>query len=361
MRSPKILFFIAKGKGGAQKISILISKMLFLCNYDVKIIFVGKEKEQDMSDLVPEGIPVEYLTIKNVWDFLTIRVFAKIKKNRPDLVFSSIMYLNIRVILAAKIYRKVKIVIRQDNMLDRVRKDWLFLVKKTYPMATIIIAQQQEMKLQMQEKLGLKPESVVVLNNPVDYDDLIKKSSTRSPYEKYPMNIVKYVWSGNFMESGSKGQDILIKAFKIVHEKTPSAHLFLLGLYDSQSYYYKKIKNFIVENKLDYYVHILGFQENPYPWIKFSDCFVMPSRIEGLPNALIESMFLGKPVVASKCIPIIEEIVKDSYNGYLVEVGDFESMAKAMEKACLLHDFCTTYKAPSCLDVKKIFDRSFLC
>ena len=70
----------------------------------------------------------------------------------------------------------------------------------------------------------------------------------------------------------------------------------------------------------------------------------MPSRQEGLPNALIEAMFLKRPVVATLCIPVIGRIVKDGYNGYLAESENVSSLALCMLKAPELKHFEMTYQ-----------------
>lgn len=66
---------------------------------------------------------------------------------------------------------------------------------------------------------------------------------------------------------------------------------------------------------------------------KNANCFVLPSRVEGLPNSLVDAMFLCRPVVATRCIPMIERMVEEGVNGYTVPVGDIELMADAMIKA----------------------------
>ena len=81
----------------------------------------------------------------------------------------------------------------------------------------------------------------------------------------------------------------------------------------------------------------------------------MPSRKEGLPNSLIDAMYLGKPVVATTCIPVISRIVRDGYNGILVAPEDVEAMAAAMQKAIYLKDFKMTYTPASKEDFISLF------
>ena len=102
-------------------------------------------------------------------------------------------------------------------------------------------------------------------------------------------------------------------------------------------------------------MHFTGFSDNPYKWLKYADCFVLASRREGLPNTLIEASYVGVPVVATKCLGVISDIVKDGYNGYMVEMDDVDGMSDAMAKAVLLRDFTMVYKGATKNDFVSLF------
>lgn len=354
MKKKKVLFFLPKGIGGAQKMSIVISQLLPKELYDIKYVIVGKKKEDDMSYLINNQSLIKHVNIINAWDFMTFRLMLILKKEKPDIVFSSIVYLNIRVILAAKFVGNIKIIIRNDNMLTTQCWFYLALLKYTYPKADVIIAQQEEMKTDLLKCIGGDEKKIVVKYNPVDYNLIQKKTAEPSPYNDD--ETIKYIWTGNFMSSGSKGQDVLVKAFKKVHEKLPNAHLYLLGMCVGNGIYFSSVKDLVESLGLNDYVHFVGFQKNPYTWIKNADCFVLPSRIEGLPNALIDGMILKKPVVATACIPLISRIVKNGYNGYVVSSEDYLAMANAMVKALELKGFEMIYKPSVAEDFIPLFN-----
>lgn len=349
----KVLFILPKDIGGAQKMTIVISQLLPKEDYFVTYLVVGRKTHNDMSYLISDKSKIKYLNIHNAWDFLTLRLVRILKEEKPDIIFSSLMYLNVRVIMAANIVGGIKIIIRNDNMLKNLRKDLFLLMKLTYKKAHLIIAQQEEMKENLIKQLNLDDNKVVVRYNPIDRNAIIKKASEPSPYSDD--GTVKYIWTGNFMPSGSKGQDVLVRAFKIVREKLPHSHLYLLGDNFNSNQYYKDIIEYIVSNNLADCVHVVGFQKNPYPWVKNADCFVLPSRIEGLPNALVDAMVLGKPVVATTCIPMISRMVEDGYNGILVPSEDCNTMAEAMIKVLNLRNFEMTYRPSTDNDFIELF------
>ena len=89
--------------------------------------------------------------------------------------------------------------------------------------------------------------------------------------------------------------------------------------------------------------------------MKNADCFVLSSRNEGLPNVMIEALYLGTPVAAFKCIPVIERIVSEGRTGYLASKENVEELAAAMEKEVTLGRIETTYNANSEEKFRKIF------
>ena len=102
-------------------------------------------------------------------------------------------------------------------------------------------------------------------------------------------------------------------------------------------------------------MHFVGYDSNPYRWLKYADCYVMPSRFEGLPNSLIDAMYLGRPVVATRCIPVIDRIVKNGYNGIVVESENVNALAEGMKNAPSLKDYDMTYHPATCEDFISLF------
>lgn len=115
------------------------------------------------------------------------------------------------------------------------------------------------------------------------------------------------------------------------------------------------MKQLIEKYGLQDCVKCVGFQNNPYVYIKYADCFVLSSRWEGLPNVMIESLYLGTPVAAFKCIPIIERIITNGIDGYLAEKDNVSSLANAMLQASRLGRVKTNYKSAQISDFQSIF------
>lgn len=99
-----------------------------------------------------------------------------------------------------------------------------------------------------------------------------------------------------------KGFDLLIDAFFVFSKCNNDCHLYILG----KGYLESKLKEKIVAYNLDKRVHIIGFQSNPYKYIKNSIGLIQTSRSESFGYVLLESAILGKRVVATKTVGAIE-------------------------------------------------------
>ena len=118
-----------------------------------------------------------------------------------------------------------------------------------------------------------------------------------------------------------------------------------------------QLNRLIAVNSLSGKVFFPGFRENPYPYVKNCNVFVLSSRYEGLPNALIEALFLEKPCAATSCIPIISRIITEGDNGYLASSENPSELADAMLKASKLTEIKNTYKPGSSDDFVSLFNR----
>lgn len=334
----KVLFFLPSAVGGAERMTITIAKMLPWEEFEVKYVVVGRTLG-DIVNFIPSDYETILLRIHGLWDFCTLRIINLLRKEKPHVVFASLMYLNARIIWASKLFGIKSIVRNNIDFFNALPKNRWY-AKLSYRCADFIIAQQDEMRDGIIKVTHSNPQKVVTLQNPVDTTLIDEKSKAESPYDKEDKSI-KYVWTARIIRA--KGQDILIQAFNIVHRANPNSKLFLVGKYDKKDTYFQELMQYVIANKLSDSVIFTGFDINPYKWVVNADCYVMPSRKEGLPNSLIDAMYLGKPVVATTCVPVISRLVKDGYNGILVSPENVEALADAMQKALQLNNFEMTY------------------
>ena len=345
----KILIFTPGGVGGAERMSVLIGKLLPKDRFEVKYVVVGRLR--NIYNILPEGYEVDCIPVRNIYEFSTLRIWWKIMKEKPDVVFASQVAYNPQVIIAARMAGR-KVVIRSSGMLGNYSKKHLRRVKIPYPWANMLLAQQEDMREEMIRLLNVPPEKVVTIHNPLDTADIDKLGTAPSPYPD--TEDVNYVQTANVIHR--KAQDVAIKAMAVVKQGIPNAHLYFVGNYDERSDYYQSLCKLIAELNLQDCVHFVGYDKNPFRWVKNARCFVFPSRAEGLPNALIEASYLGVPCAASRCLNIVEDIIKDGKNGYVVNVDDVEGLAQAMKEAIELKGCTMCYNPGTPEDFASLFD-----
>ncbi|MEZ5503147.1 MAG: glycosyltransferase [Halioglobus sp.] len=93
------------------------------------------------------------------------------------------------------------------------------------------------------------------------------------------------------------------------------------------------LEKLVSELGLDEVVDLPGYVENPLKYYKRADAFVLSSRVEGLPNVLVEAMLCGCTPVATDCPTGPREVLGDGKYGYLVPVADTVAMAAALQQA----------------------------
>lgn len=124
-----------------------------------------------------------------------------------------------------------------------------------------------------------------------------------------------------------KNYNLLLKAFKKALVSIPD---YILRIY-GKGYMEKEIADLAMTLGISDKVQFMGFISEPWMDARKDDIYVLSSDYEGMPNALIEAMGMGMPVISTDC-PIggPKELIEDGVNGLLVPVGDEEALCEAM-------------------------------
>lgn len=160
---------------------------------------------------------------------------------------------------------------------------------------------------------GTEPASSVIYNT-VD-DALIREKANA----ELPLTVRKekltVVTLGRL--TYQKGYDRLLRVHKRLMDDGLDYDLWILGEGEART----ELEQFIRENELGDTVHLLGFQKNPYPFIKAADLLVCSSRYEGFSTFITEGLILGKPIVTTNCTGMTE-LLGDSQYGIITENGE---------------------------------------
>lgn len=207
----RILFFTSGAVGGAERVTLTIAKMMAKEGYDVKIVHVCREVK-GLDKFVPTDFESKHIKIRNIWDFTIIRLYSYIKQENPYAVFSSLHYLNIRVILAARLASIKHIIVRNNIGWERWNTLTKYLARLSYNKASYVILQTEDMRQEIMQKIPTLGNKLITIPNPLDIDTIENKiKDSSSPYNSDSIN---YVYVGRIHPL--KGLDILLKAFSIV-------------------------------------------------------------------------------------------------------------------------------------------------
>ena len=123
-----------------------------------------------------------------------------------------------------------------------------------------------------------------------------------------------------------KGHDWLCRAFSEVCAQYPEWHMVILG----EGPLRNRLQSLVAELGISNRVSMPGRVGNVADWYVRADLFVLSSRFEGFPSALIEAMASGCPCVSSDCDTGPRELIEDGVNGRLVAPDDVRALAEAL-------------------------------
>ena len=186
-----------------------------------------------------------------------------------------------------------------------------FLIRFIYPKSDRIIAISKGLADCLK---GISKKSKVQLIYNPAYDNEILTFSKKKISFKFEKKL-KYIISVARLTK-RKGIEELIESFSDCIKKNENLRLILIG-YGSNE---RNINNLILKQKANKFIKIIKNCDNPYPYIKNSDLFILNSKYEGFANVLVESIFLNTPVISTKCNSGPSEILLNGKGGKLIKV-----------------------------------------
>ena len=183
---------------------------------------------------------------------------------------------------------------------------------------------------------GIPAEAIELIYNTIDLDVSAIPGDSDSLKKQFDLPPQAIVCTGIGRLVPQKGFDLLIEAFAKIASQIPDVYCLIIGEGDDKEKLSAQIRLAGLEKR----IRLLGYQDRSKAMsiLKSSDIFVMPSRYEGTPIALLEAAALRRPILAA-CAGGIPELVTHEQHAYLVPTNDPEALAQGFLKLTLDSDY----------------------
>ncbi|GLU44891.1 glycosyltransferase [Allomuricauda sp. NBRC 101325] len=328
--------------GGAERVTSYLLPYLVNKGHDVVLVLT----EEKLAYPVPQEVPIHFLAkskekesgvlklLKLPW--LAFKYARFLKKENITHSFSLLTrpcYVNIMARWFTK--HPYKLIISERNFPSMQyggngvqAKINRFLVNRLYSKADLVISNAKASAVDLVENFGVSEERTKTIYNPIDIDKIAAINKRDGFFDP---NYINAVSIGRLVPE--KNHNLLLDA--LVPFK--NLRLYIFGEGELRPQLESKIKNLGLDNQ----VFLMGFENNPFQYLKTADFFLFGSLNEGFPNVLLEAMCCGLPIISTNCKSGPDEMLelKESRTddimftdyGILTPVNHLECMQKALD------------------------------
>jgi glycosyltransferase involved in cell wall biosynthesis len=243
-----------------------------------------------------------------------------LRRVESPLIVSLGMPVNIITLKASKgLKRRVVISERSDPTRPLRVKNWNALARKLYQNADLVTANTHGALRNLSDfvedgKLAFVPNPLALSNGNGH------ASHTESSPQFLILSVARLVWD--------KAQDVLLNAFAQLGDEFDEWRLAIIGDGRLSGDLRAQARRLGIAGRVDWH----GIVDDPHAFYRTARIFALPSRVEGMPNALLEAMSCGLPVVVSDGAPGPLELGEAGVTGLVVPVNDAVALAAALRR-----------------------------
>lgn len=311
--------------GGAERVALNLADEM--TRIGIKVNLIAIRSHGPLRNQVNANITLIELQCKRLRNAV-FKINRIVGETAPDLVISVTRSTNIVVGLG--LHRKNHILLfREATTLNNIFALTYFkrnLIKMTmrftYTKADLVIGNSQRTAHDLVHHGIITHDQCKVIGNPVIPDQI---EDLMSQYTNHPWlsdNRLSCMVTAGRLEP-VKDHELLIRAFSEATETNPDLRLLILGEGPLARYLHDLTRQLSVEKKIEF----AGYIENPYPYFKESDLFVLTSKWEGFGNVIVEAMITGTRILITECPGGPSEILKYGAYGKIVPTRNPEILA----------------------------------
>jgi glycosyltransferase involved in cell wall biosynthesis len=326
----RVLVVIASlAGGGAERVASDLTGFLAAAGKDVSLLTLNGDDPDAYP--VPEGVSRHRIETRRnsrsifdtirfaIWRLWVIR--QKIRSLRPDIVISFVDQTNI-LVAASLAGSGIPLAVseRIHPAHHPISRSWAFARRLLYRRAETVAVQTRAIASWFTGNVPVR--SVCVIPNAVrPVNDFTPASSQGEAAQHGP-----YVLAAGRLVS-QKGFDLLLQSFALSGLATQGWKLVILGEGPDRG----ALQALAGKLDISAQLYLPGRRNDVPDWLANAGMFVLSSRYEGFPNALLEAMQMGCPCISFNCESGPDDIIRDRENGILVAPQDFETLAAEMK------------------------------
>jgi len=315
--------------GGAEKLYLNLTPRFIEAGWD--IVFLVDKIGGALDGSVPEGAQLVQLDVDRLRHALP-KLIRYLRREPPDILLSSISPNNAAVLLAKLVTLiRTQFLITQHNTLSReannggIYRILPLAFRLLLRFADDVVAVSRGVAVDLARSTGFDPAKITVIPNGVVTDDFAERARAECPHPWLPPT-GEPVLLGVGRLTPQKDFATLIRAFAELRRHRP-AKLIILGEGPERADLTALAHSLGVAESID----MPGYVANPLPYISNASLLVLSSAYEGFGLVLAEALACGTPVVSTNCDHGPAEILDGGRYGALVPVGDWSSMASAID------------------------------
>lgn len=331
-QSPRVLLLITHLRGGgAEQVISLLAQGLSSQKYEVHLGLVTQTKEAPQA--MPSWIQVHVMGAPRVRAGV-FKLLMLVRRIKPDVILSGMFHLNFLVLLLRPLFpRETIVLVRQNGTVSAALSCGnlpvytRLLYQLLYQRADRVICQTEAMAQDLIYQLGIRPERLAVLSNPLDIE------SVRNAASSSPVRWAEQTSAGpgpNLLAVGrlskEKGFDLLLRALAVVGQQFPNTNLLIVGSGPEDA----SLKAQCRALGLASAVRFAGYVEHPAVYFQDASLFVLSSRHEGMPNAMLEAAAGGLPIVAVPASGGVSDLLCDQPGAWLATEVSAQALAAAL-------------------------------